>query len=184
MCAKGRPPLPRSEGPSPVAGARWVPLPHARFALVDAEDYDRVCALTWSLTRKGYVVANTSEREHVYLHRFVLGDALAPDVEVDHIFGNKLDNRKQNLRAATRSENQRNRPAPRHNTSGHKGVSRHRQTGRWRAEIQVDKKRRHLGLFDTPEEAAAAYAEAARAAGEHGAVRTYGDLASTPPEAP
>jgi hypothetical protein len=84
------------------------------------------------------------------------------DKEIDHIDGDGLNNDPANLRLATRSENLRNRGANKNNTSGFKGVRSNKQTGRWRAEIGLHGKLLHLGLFDTPEEAHAAYVRAAK----------------------
>lgn len=82
-------------------------------------------------------------------------------LEIDHINGIKSDDHIENLRLATRSQNQYNRPALVTNKSGYKGVSPH-ECGFWVAQI-TDKNgyRRSLGRYKTPEEAAAAYADAA-----------------------
>lgn len=81
---------------------------------------------------------------------------------IDHINGNKLDNRLSNLRACTRAENNRNRT--RRHTSGapYKGISFHRLTGKWSSEIAAGSTREFLGLFDTPEAAHSAYCAAAK----------------------
>ena len=78
---------------------------------------------------------------------------------VDHINGNGLDNRKANLRIASATENGRNRRRHSNNTSGFKGVKKDK--GRWVANIGGSKNRIRLGSFETPEEAHAAYCEAA-----------------------
>lgn len=75
---------------------------------------------------------------------------------VDHINCNKSDNRLENLRFATGSENQQNRVLNLNNTSGVKGVNFDRKSGKWLARIQIDGIRVHLGLFNTKEEAARA----------------------------
>lgn len=80
-------------------------------------------------------------------------------VEMDHINGNRSDNRIANLREVTHVQNMQNREKLPTNTSGFKGVNRHE--GRWVARILVNKKRVHLGRFDTPEEAYQAYLQAA-----------------------
>ncbi len=78
---------------------------------------------------------------------------------IDHINCNKLDNRRENLRVATRSQNMFNRTAQRNNRSGLKGVTKRK--GKWTARIQKDGIQYDLGLFNTPEEASTAYTEAA-----------------------
>lgn len=79
-----------------------------------------------------------------------------PNGDLDHINGDKLDNRIANLREATRKQNMQNVRQHKHNTSGVKGVAWHSQRNKWRAYIFVDYKQIHLGLFDTKEAAAAA----------------------------
>lgn len=91
-----------------------------------------------------------------------------PAHEIDHINGDPHDNRLSNLRAATKSENGYNKRRGTRNTSGIKGVHYYRKTNKWRAAISLGYQRtKHLGLFDTKEEAAEAYRVAAfRVAGE------------------
>lgn len=84
-----------------------------------------------------------------------------PDGQVDHINLDKVDNRIANLRQATVAENQHNKHHQSNNTSGFKGVSKLKRTGRWRSEIMVDGRKHYLGSFATAEEAADAYAVAA-----------------------
>jgi len=79
-----------------------------------------------------------------------------PAHEIDHLNGDRTDNRLANLREATRVENQRNLSLRRDNTSGHVGVGWHRQSRKWRVQINVDGRVRHLGLFDRKEDAIAA----------------------------
>ena len=83
-----------------------------------------------------------------------------PENEVDHVNGDKTDNRIENLRKATRSENMRNCGMKRNNTSGFKGC-RLREKG-WQARITLQGKQHHLGFFKTAAEASAAYEEAAK----------------------
>lgn len=82
-------------------------------------------------------------------------------VEIDHVNGDKADNRLTNLRVATRAGNNSNTRAQINNSSGFKGVTWHRQRHRWTARISVDGQNKYLGLFDTAEEAHAAYCAAA-----------------------
>ena len=89
--------------------------------------------------------------------------------EVDHIDHNPDNGRWSNLREATRSQNSANRPKPRHNTSGAKGVTWAKRERRWVAQIMRDYKRICLGYFATVEEAAEAYRQ--------GAKKHFGDFA-------
>ena len=83
------------------------------------------------------------------------------ELQVDHINGNKSDNRLVNLRLCNGSENCRNRPAPNRNKSGYKGVYWWKEKAAWRADIKVEGKHHYLGTFDTPELAHMAYCKAA-----------------------
>ena len=86
-----------------------------------------------------------------------------PKGHLDHINRQRTDNRIVNLREATNTENCRNSRMKANNTSGFKGVDWLKKHKKWRATIRVDRKQYHLGLFDTPEEAHAAYCTAADA---------------------
>jgi len=85
-----------------------------------------------------------------------------PSDQIDHINGNKQDNRILNLREATQSENKRNTATYKSNTSGYKGVSWSRSEGKWVSRIGFQGKQINLGYFDDPAEAHAAYCEAAK----------------------
>lgn len=85
-----------------------------------------------------------------------------PADQIDHINGNKIDDRIGNLREANTSQNHGNLSLSRANTTGFKGVSWHKRIRRWQASIRVRGRLRFLGSFSTAEEAAAAYEQAAR----------------------
>ena len=85
-----------------------------------------------------------------------------PQEHIDHINGDRADNRLENLREATGSQNSQNSKRPKHNTSGYKGVSWEPRSGKWLAHISVSGHLRRLGLFDDKATAAEAYAEAGR----------------------
>ena len=81
-----------------------------------------------------------------------------PAEEIDHRFGVRADTRIKNLREASSQENKHNiRKPPAHNTSGFLGVSLNSSGRKWRAGIRLNRKNKHLGVFDTKEQASAAY---------------------------
>lgn len=80
--------------------------------------------------------------------------------EIDHINGNRSDNRIDNLRAVTRTENQQNRDKCINNTSGHKGVSWHKASKAWFVRISLNKKSKIIGYFKDLELAALVAEEA------------------------
>lgn len=154
-----------------------IPLTQGQVAMVDADDAD-LAELKWhalfSPNYSGggrYMAKRNAPDENgkgrtEYLHRVtlsrVLGRELTPRERVDHINGDTLDNRRSNLRLASHAENQRNRGKCADNSSGYKGVSWQEHAQRWKAKITVDGKQRHLGYFDSAEDAARAYDRAAR----------------------
>ena len=135
-----------------------------KVAIVDDEDYDRVMEAI-SLRAKWYAHSPPTSKKYyamnggrdILIHRVVMN---APKgMQVDHINGDPLDNRKENLRICTRSENCRNRKVRVTSKTGYKGVYA-RLCGRFQAYIgNPDKKSRHisLGTYDASEEAARAY---------------------------
>ena len=88
-----------------------------------------------------------------------------PDEHIDHIDGNGLNNRIENLRDVTKQENAKNSRMKRSNSSGVTGVCLHKPSGKWRARIRVGGKQTHLGLFTDIDEAASVYRKTADALG-------------------
>lgn len=117
----------------------------------------------------GYVVVCV-DYQRCLAHRLIwlMVHGRWPERQIDHINGNRSDNRIANLREATALQNLRNSAKRKNNTSGYKGVSFEKRTKKWIARIKLDAKRLHIGSFDTPEEAHLAYcAAAATHFGEH-----------------
>jgi len=96
------------------------------------------------------------------MHREIMGLSPGDGLEVDHISGDRLDNRKCNLRICTPNENSLNRGLYKNNTSTYKGVVFHKNHEKFMAQIAFGKKNVHLGYFECPKEAAAAYNAAAQ----------------------
>lgn len=130
-----------------------------KFALVDDEDFESVSQYRWLLDNKGYVRATISTYRVVGLHQFIMKPPRG--MMVDHVHGNPLDNRRSELRVCTRSENNRNKRKHRNNTSGYKGVSFNKDSGKWAATITFNSRNIQLGFYVSPEDAARAYDEAA-----------------------
>lgn len=122
----------------------------------------------------GYITVRMGGKEH-YLHRLVFGEECP---HVDHINGSKLDCRRENLRAATASQNQGNSTASINNTSGYKGVVLSKGKY-WTAGIMHNRKQIHIGNYATPELAAAAYnRRATELFGEYANLNTIQELLS------
>jgi hypothetical protein len=121
-----------------------------------------VGSIAGHLNQKGYVVVGYGYRLW-YAHRlaWLIETGSWPSGEVDHVDNDKANNRWANLRDVPKSLNLANVPARRTNTSGFKGVSWKKSNRRWSASIQKDGRQRHLGYFDKPEQAHAAYIAAA-----------------------
>ena len=153
----------------------YVPLTKGYEAVIDADDAYLVEGTSWFARVKNRAIyAQTNAKgsdgpRMPWMHRLIMA---APDgAEVDHIDGDGLNNRRANLRLATPMQNRQNRRPHIDNTSGFKGVSFCKQTGKWRASICANRKLTNLGRFSTPEEAYAVYCEASE--------RLHGDCGRT-----
>ena len=82
---------------------------------------------------------------------------IMPSEQIDHINHDKADNRIENLREATNQQNQFNKPKSKYSKSNYKGISFHKKSNKWLAQININKVNTYLGIFDTEEEAALAY---------------------------
>jgi hypothetical protein len=153
---------------------KQIPLTKGQVALVDEADHDFLLHVgRWSFSKNGYAVHYYADeqgsRKTLYMHRLVmerkLGYMLPAGYQVDHrsrvTEGEKarLDNRRDNLRLATRTQNQANK-GRQINTSDYKGVSRNH--GTWEARIRYENRRLHLGNFPASILAALMYDAASR----------------------
>ena len=153
---------------------KHINLTQNEKTIIDDEDYDFISQYRWH-AHNGYAdrkIRNFRNEEKVqHMHREIMRRQLQRDLmqveEVDHINGNTFDNRRCNLRIATRLQNCANRTKQKtykgkKTTSKYKGVSWHRVTQKWRADIRVQTKRLWLGIFEDEIEAAQAYDQAAK----------------------
>ncbi len=129
---------------------RYISLSQGAVAKVTACDYALVSCFKWHLTSDGYA-ARSIRGGKVRMHRFIIGPAIGQ--EVDHVSGDKLDNRRANLRLCSTRDNQAN--SRRRRWHQYKGVTRH--GARFRARLA----QRHIGMFNTAGDAAMAYDRAA-----------------------
>jgi hypothetical protein len=126
-------------------------MEYAPVILVDPVDEPLLRAHAWRRATLGYIVCEIRGKT-VYLHRKITN--APPGKVVDHINGNKLDNRRANLRVVTNAENVSNRLAVAA-VSGHRGVGKAKLSRRWRARVTVRGVKHYLGTFDSSEAAAA-----------------------------
>lgn len=133
------------------------------FAIIDATDIEWVGRWTWGL-HAGYAARNSREagnkRRTILLHRELLGISYWSGLEGDHVDRDPLNCRNSNLRIVTHGENMQNRSVSDKFSSKHRGVSW--RDGKWRAQIAVNGKHLHLGVFADENAAALVALEARR----------------------
>lgn len=133
--------------------------------IVDDEDFELFAHLPWHLSVQGYAVRvspRTNGRQYGYrLHREILGLALGDPLQGDHINGDRLDNRRSNLRVVEAFANAQNVNAQANGRSAHRGVYWCNTRKRWAAQVRT-KARTYQGFFATETEAAIAASNARR----------------------
>lgn len=142
-----------------------ISISNGKFTIIDDEDYEKCSKYKWTYHPSNYAYRHESVNGkiiRVYLHRFLLGDNILSGFVVDHINGNGLDNRKQNLRIVTNKQNTRNtQKQKRHTSSIYKGVCWDKSRQKWIVHIEVDGHQKYLGRFSSERDAAIAYNKAA-----------------------
>lgn len=149
-----------------------IPLTKGYVALVDDDDYEYLMQWKWHADvrlKKNHVnvyakrnepskyIARNNRQKCVFMHRFINKTPLG--IVTDHINGNGLDNRKENLRIANLNQNARNQKIRRICSSQYKGVCRRKYS--WQANIVVNRKQIYLGSFSSEINSAIAYNKAA-----------------------
>lgn len=130
---------------------------------VSPQDAHLLLEFVWHQSKEGYVRRwdkSSGKPRLLGLHRQIMGDP--PGMLVDHINGDPSDNRRENLRVCSKTENNRNASIRRHNALGIKGVYFDPRRETYRAQIVVDGKKMHLGSFKTAPEAKDRYDSAAK----------------------
>lgn len=142
---------------------RVIELTRGQVAIVDDEDFQNLAQYKW-MFNGNYAIRRVKvdgKLKTVFMHRVIANPPSG--FEADHINLNKLDNRRSNLRTATRTQNMWNRPPKKNNKLGIKGVSYHKWRNRYQATVSANGKLKHLGYFDSAEEAKAMYDKEAAA---------------------
>lgn len=153
-----------------------IPLTQGQFTIVDEDVYEWASKLKWFAAHwkngfyacRGGKMTNGIRKPNEALHRTIMNPP--EGMMIDHINGNTLDNRRDNLRICSNTQNQRNQQLSKRNTVGYKGVSWHQRHKKWIARIRVNNRLIHLGYYTDLIEGAKAYDVAA--------IKYYGEFAN------
>jgi hypothetical protein len=141
-----------------------IKLTQSKVALVDNEDFDFVSQHKWCAHKHrntyyaGTYIIRDGCKKYIHMHRLLM-EAKKGQI-VDHVNENGLDNRRENLRFATNSQNLHNSSITR-GTSKYRGVYLRKGTNRWHSQIKVNNKQIHIGYFSNEIDAAKAHDQAA-----------------------
>lgn len=141
-----------------------IPLSKGQTAFIDKDNFDTVKDYGWyayydKIGKTFYAVSRTHGTK-IKMHRLILN--ATEEQKVDHTDHNGLNNRKNNIRLCTQSQNCMNKRVQSNNTSGYKGVSFHRGKNKYQAMIMVNRKQIYIGSFLTALEASEAYQKEAK----------------------
>jgi hypothetical protein len=155
-----------------------IPLTQGKQAIVDDEDFEELSKHKWYyVSGIGYAGRNSKDKDNrrtILMHREILHTPQG--MCTDHANGDKLDNRKINLRICNSSQNKSNQGLQHHNKSGYKGVCWMVRSKRWEASIYHNGKRIYLGQYRNIVDAARSYDNAAlKAWGEFALLNIPGD---------
>lgn len=147
-------------------------LTQNKYTIIDDRDFKKLSQYKWYAYKHRYtfyavrnfrIKSGYGGQRRIFMHQSILPPP--QNKIIDHINGNGLDNRRNNLRLCSFKENCHNRRVGLANSSGYKGVSFHKLNQKWQAQIETSKngfrKNNYLGLFDNIKDAAIAYNGAA-----------------------
>lgn len=146
-----------------------IPLTQGKFAIVDDDDYPMLVKHNWhALKSRGtyYARRKIGTNKLIQMHRLILNADITQ--QIDHINGNGLDNRKNNMRLCTHAQNNMNKNKI-WSKSGFKGVTLNHH--KWSARITVNNKIKYLGRYKNIKDAARAY--------DLAAIKFFGNFAKT-----
>lgn len=136
-------------------GIGWTSNSNREFYF-DLDDFDRIKNYCWLELKNHYIATRNKEEKFIYLHRLIMG---ADEDTVDHIKHNTFDNRKEQLRVGSQSNNMMSCKMKKSNTSGCTGVWWSKQHNKWVSEIMVNQKKVTLGMSNNFDEAVKLRAE-------------------------
>lgn len=168
-------PLDLRDGLYEATVSKEIKLTRGKSTIVDDKLFDELNKYKWTTAKckdTYYAIRASSrkpKRKSILMHVQIMGTPKG--METDHVNHNGLDNRIENLRVCSNTQNKHNRLIYSNNKSGYKGVTWFKPVKKWRASIVVNKKQIVLGYFANIEDAARAYDEAA--------IENFGEFAST-----
>ena len=140
-----------------------IKLTQSKETFIDSEDYEKIKSYNWYYHSSGYAACKQKINniwKTILLHRVIMN--CPNNKQIDHINGNGLDNRKENLRICTHAENGRNTKKRKGTTSKYKGIYWYKALSKWSVRIRFNYKWIFIGYFNDEKEAAKAYNEKAK----------------------